>query len=384
MTRKTRWVLLGVCAIVFFIAAPYIVFYSLGYRVNFTTWKIHGTGGIYVYAAPEPESILIDNRAAKNTGLFSTAVFAQNLLPGPHSVLITKEGYHDYQKTLEVKEKEVTKLETVTLFKKDIAFQIVPAALATATQPALTAKEQFANLAKPPTELFIIKNNTLYYADVPENAPLTALQKTTPAIKNIVTHKTVQSAILWLGIDGMLYRSDARGQNTQTVSTTALSINKKKTYKLESLASHIFLQEDRAAFLLNAQTGEFENFYPMVDGMELSPDGQKIAYYNTQELWYWLPKAGVVVQNILLQKTQGAIKNVYWLNNDYLIFSESDTIVISEIDVRGNINTIRLPQTIVLAEAITIKNPALFFEQQDKKLYLLTQNTLMVSERLVP
>ncbi len=261
MTIRTRLIILGLCVAIFFIAGPYIVLYSLGYRVNFETWEINGTGGIYVYAQPEPESVLIDNLHAKNTGFFSSAVFVQNLMPGPHTVLVQKDGYHDYRKTLEVAEKEVTKLENVTLFKKDIVFSSVPLEIGE------TAKTQFAALA---------------------------VQTTSPRI---------------------------------------------------------------------------------------SPDGRKRIYYDSGEIYYIAFEGAL--PPVLVRKSLAKISQVYWLNNDYLIFLEGDpsnpsgqvNIIISEIDTRGNINIVNLTTAI---------KPQLFFDQQDKKAYILTGKAVLVSERLVP
>ena len=53
------------------------------------------------------------------TSRFDNSVFVQNMLPGPHQILVKKDGYYDYQKNLEVIENQVAKLEHVILFKKE-------------------------------------------------------------------------------------------------------------------------------------------------------------------------------------------------------------------------------------------------------------------------
>ena len=99
-------------------------------------------------------------------------------------------------------------------------------------------------------------------------------------------------------------------------------------------------------------------------------------------------------EKILLNRFSEIINDCYWVNDDYVIFQLGGKIIISEIDVRGNINTVQMPQTITLnsGAVINIENPKISFDQQDKKLYILTQpvasapdkNTVLVSERLVP
>ena len=89
---------------------------------------------------------------------------------------------------------------------------------------------------------------------------------------------------------------------------------------------------------------------------------------------------------VFLNRFSDTINEAQWLGNDYVIFTLRDAIVISEIDTRGNVNTVTLPQKALLTDEnlIDIKSPDIFFNQQDKKLYLLSEGGLLVSERLVP
>ena len=79
------------------------------------------------------------------------------------------------------------------------------------------------------------------------------------------------------------------------------------------------------------------------------------------------------------------IANLQWLNNEYIIFTTGDKIMISETDYRGNINSITLPQSItVSSKKIDIKKPFTFFDQQNGKLYVLTDNSLLESDKITP
>ncbi|MBX4201209.1 PEGA domain-containing protein, partial [Candidatus Parcubacteria bacterium] len=122
MTKRTRLIILVICAALFVAFTPYIILYSLGYRVNLRTFSLMPTGGLYVKATPQGTTISIDSGKAETTGLLSPYVFLQNLLPGNHTVSITKDGYYDYQKNLNVLGKQVTKLEHVALFKNTLSF----------------------------------------------------------------------------------------------------------------------------------------------------------------------------------------------------------------------------------------------------------------------
>lgn len=303
----------------------------MGYRVDFEKMKIVATGGIYVRTFPAADQITIDSKINKTPGLFANSIFTQSLLPKNHTVSIKKDGYYDYNKTLPVQEKEVTKLENVLLFKKNILFE----AVIDETQSPFNQQDKF-----------FIKNNSLYYSNISANIGITTIQKSTPVLKNLIAFTISNNNIIWLGTDGLLYKSELASLSVNPVklTLTPLEIDKKGFYKI-------------------------------------SPDGKNIVYFTNQEIYIFLLSDPITLQQnsgqdkrVLLYKSKENITDCLWLNNDYVIFNTGDKIIISEIDYRGNINTVTLPQT---ADKI-------FFNRQDNKLYILTENTLLSSEKLTP
>ncbi|MCX6723388.1 MAG: PEGA domain-containing protein, partial [Candidatus Staskawiczbacteria bacterium] len=123
MTKKTRLMILLVCVVCFFVISPLLVAYSMGYRFDFDKMKVTETGGIYVRTFPAADQITIDSNISQKPGLFSNWIFVQSLMPKDHSVLVKKNRYYDYSKTIPVQEKEVTKLENILLIKTLIGFK---------------------------------------------------------------------------------------------------------------------------------------------------------------------------------------------------------------------------------------------------------------------
>lgn len=357
---------------------PYIVLYSMGYRTDFAEMKITATGGIYVRAMPQGVNVTIDSKISNKTGIFSNSVFVKNLLPKEHNVLVAKDGYHDYKKNFWVKENQVTKLENIILFKKETSFEVLSG-----------GREEFSLLLKTPPDKFFIKNGNLYYSEIQENSNLTAKQKKEPVIKSLVAYRVSGNSIIWLGFDGVLKSSDLTGQNTQEVSQTALKTNPKKSYRLNNLGQKTFLLEGDDLLLFDKESESFQNFHTPVKNLKISPDGQKIVYFNDYEIFvYYLDEnlSPDGKNKILLQKHNEKISDFQWLNSDYIVFSKANEIIISEIDARGDVNAIKLPQTVLLSSGknIEIRGPELFFDQQDNKLYILAQNTILASEKLIP
>ncbi|MEK7562662.1 MAG: hypothetical protein AAB509_03215, partial [Patescibacteria group bacterium] len=252
----------------------------------------------------------IDSKNIGKTSLITNSVFTQNLLPKNHSVLIKKDGYFNYQKTLAVKEKEATKLEHILLIKKDIAFR----ASTDKTQSPFVKKEQF-----------ILKNGNLY-----DNST----GKLVLIIKNVIAFDADQNNIYWVSKDNLLYKSDFSGKEKMKI---------------------------------------FDSFYSPVKSIKISPDHSKILLSNDYEILFAylnFPDS----EKIFLNRFSEKIGECLWLNSDYVIFILADKIKISEVDNRNEINMVELPD---------IKPVKIYFNQQDKKLYVSTKDDILVSEQII-
>lgn len=386
MQKKTRVKILIFCVVCFLVGVPYIVLYSLGYRVDFANMRIFATGGIYVRSFPSADEIIIDSAKFEKPGIFANDVFIPNLLPIEHTILIKKTGYYDYTKTLPVQEKLATKLENVLLFKKDITFTEITD---TSKNPFLPAQ---ASLPANQNDKFTIRNNNLYFANTTQNKDLTTLQKTTPIIKGILAFTMQGNNILWLGLDGFMYRSDSNGKNPEKITTTAIKTYKTGNYKFIIDNKNTFLDNNGELLLLNTKTQDFETFAKNVFGASISPDGKYITYHTPNEIFMTslvqnpedpLSKA----KDVSLYKSGTDITNLFWLNDSYIIFSAGNQIIISEIDYRSNINTTTLPTTTTLASTqkpFNITTPQIKLNTQEDKLYILSGKTLLATEKLLP
>ena len=371
MTKKIRSIILLVCLVCFFVILPILVLYSIGDRFDFTKMRIIATGGIYVKTFPVAEQITIDSKITEKPGIFSSSVFVQSLQPRIHTVLVKKPGYYDYLKTVTVQEKQVTKLENILLFKKNIQF-----GLANKTQSPFNNQEKF-----------IIKNSSLYYSNIPANSELTAVQKATPVLKKIISFALQNNNIIWLGSDGFIYRSDLTNPTivTTKITLTAIKINKTGLYKIVLNNNDIFVVANNSLLLLNGKTGILDTFYQPTNDAKISPDGKNIAYYDDKNIYISPVATSPFVKNTLYKASE-KISNCLWINDDYIVFAAGNKIILSEIDYRGNINAITLPQEIGApgdpAIVITVKNPSIYFNRQEGKLYILTGDTLIVSEKI--
>ena len=384
MTQKNRLIIVLIYAVLFLVITPYIILHSLGYRVDFANKKIVATGGIYVRVLPQGTDIIIDSKINNKTGLFSNSIFVQDLLPKQHNILIKKDGYLDYQKKLLVKEKEVTKLENVILFKQKIIFDAIKNGVdyfsfAPDNNKLLIAKTEnneigfkIVNLSSDQKQNFSIptkdrldnfsikwsddsKKNLISIKDDnfivepflavatitplpliknsrevsfnPQNSDqiffikdknLYSNKQTLPVIKNIITYQITNQNIIWLSYDGFLYNYDIAGKTNEKISSQIFSVKKSSSYKIKNISGMLFLQENESLFLLNEKSKIIESFYSPVKDIKISPDGQKILYFNNNEVLYSLL---IEKQDkIYLIKIPENINDCYWLNSDYFIF----------------------------------------------------------------
>ena len=143
MEKRTRTVLFIICVVIFALAAPVVVFYSQGYRFDFETKKIVQTGAFYFKVLPRNAEVWLNNKSKVKTSIFTNSALIENLMPKTYGVEIKKQGYHAWQKNLEVREKQVTEAKNVTLIPKNPNFII----LATSTKEVLDITSEIEMVA---------------------------------------------------------------------------------------------------------------------------------------------------------------------------------------------------------------------------------------------
>lgn len=104
----------AVFVIIFLITAPIIVLYTSGYRYNLSNGRIQKTGIIIISSIPKKADIYLNGKKVENK---FTPAEIKNVLPGDYEIVLSKEGYHNWQKKLPVYENFTTFAEKVNLWK---------------------------------------------------------------------------------------------------------------------------------------------------------------------------------------------------------------------------------------------------------------------------
>lgn len=396
IVRKTLFTFF---VLLFIVAAPSLVLYAQGYRLNlpYTSGAklIVKTGGVFLKVTPKQADIYINGNLSKQTDFFFGSSLVENLLPRKYNIEVKKTGYKSWSKNLEVKEKEVTEARNILLFPEKLAFSAVEKnvedIMANPDQTKIAVKEdnidgwnlRLYDLASGVTTKladegdFSAKDATMAGWEWINDSqalkvPVTANNKTvnyaiatdkTPAkitkLADIDTAKnsttttdlaadTANGSDYELRQDGCIYRKTAQGQ-PEKISEAKMEINAGAAYKLRVIRDYYFVGNGSALYVLAPGAKDFKKIFdgPTLD-IEISPDGKKAVYASNSEIWVFFlddktdqPTARAGDNEFVIRLSE-KISDCHWLNSDYLIFVAGKAVKTAEIDTRDRVNIIDL------------------------------------------
>lgn len=118
MTLKTRRILYITFILIFIILSSVVVLYSAGYRYHFKKLRFQKSGGILLEFSPKEVDIYIQGKLKKRTGFLDDSYKITGILPGEYFVKIEKDGYHSWEKKLDVESEKINFVKNIILFKK--------------------------------------------------------------------------------------------------------------------------------------------------------------------------------------------------------------------------------------------------------------------------
>jgi WD40 repeat protein len=410
MTKKTRTILFLIFLFLFLLVAPLAIFYSQGYRFDFEKKSLTQTGGLFLKVEPKQVEVYIDGKLVKKTDFFFGSALIENLLPRKYKIEIKKEGYFPWEKNLEIKEKEVIEAKNIVLFPENINFEILSKnvekfwfspdekkiILLEKTEAGWSLKlydleknvkshlinendvyaggADLLNLgfSKNSKEISLeigMKEQLKYFTLELDKVPpvLTEVKPPSPLQENIIAKQTFNGDLYYLDNFGNLFKNEER------LTRESFPVKSETKYELKIFSNFIFLQENKILYLFNPESKSFEKLFEGINDLKISPDGKKLVFSSNFEIWLFFlsdekeKKAG---EKLFISRVSEKIGDIFWLNSQYLIFNAGNKIKITEIDDRDKINIIDFAE---------FNNPKIFWNQNYKKLYLLSENNLWVS-----
>jgi len=424
MSKKTRKILFVICSIFFLLAAPSIILYSQGYRIDWKAKKITLTGGLFLKILPKQVEIYLDSKIRKKTDWFFGSVLIENLLPKKYTVKIKKELFHPWEKSLEIEEQKVTTATNIILFPKNPDFTILTGGTEnfwfSPNQKKIILKEieekgwalklydpernikshliseediyqKEADLLalefSPDSKMLYLKIGMTeqvkhFLLEIDKIPPaLTEREETLPLLEDILSYLAIGEDIYYLDNWGHLFRTDKSLEPKTKITETPFPVKQETEYELKIFSDFIFLREAQVLYLFNLTSKSFEKFFEPVKDLKISPDFNKLVYWSDYEIWILFlkekksPPPKGAGERLFLIRFSEKITEVSWLNADYLIFSVGNKIKVTEIDERDRINIVNLAE---------FERPQIFFNKNNKKLYILSEGNLFESRVLFP
>jgi len=441
MTFKKRKLLFIIIILFFLIIGPLVVLYSEGYKFDFQNKKFVQTGGIFVKTYPPDCQVYINNKLEKKTNLFTGTTLISNLLPKKYYIEVKKDDYFPWSKNLRVEEKKVTDAKNIYLIPKRISFTRLKVTPSTNTSTSSirdfilshdqskisfyqtyknnqrisimnldnkeietlwqSKKKENTKLIKfywspddqklvsewqgPKNKIYLIINLTndkitlststeyiFSLLDIPKNKKLSS------DVKNSTCYKILPHSILFLSKEGFLVKSNLDGTISKIYNLNPIKVDKNNNYQIISQGDkNLLLKENKKLYYLDSESHSFRKISDSVDLISFSPDSNKLAFSNGYSIWLFYLKPEYsqprrkAQELVFLTRFSQPIFNLSWLNSNYLIFSSGNKIKISEIDNRDRIN---------IKNIATFQNPKFSFRDKDKRLYLLNQGNLYISQ----
>lgn len=371
MTPKKRAALFLTCLFLFLLVAPSAIFYSQGYRIDFNPpaggLKIVQTGGIFLKVEPKQATVFVDEKLKKKTDFLFGTILIKNLLPGWHKIRVKKNGFHSWEKNLEIKEKEVAEAKNIVLIPKNPNFAVLTQGVKNFWFSPDGKKIIFLRDNEQGWELFFydidkgIENYLIKEKDIGEGIEIDDLKFSSDQ-KEIILKTKIKDGLKEIIFD--LSRLSPILTNSATATTTEDFL----VYKLGN-SGKLFKGQQKLTEM------SFRTF-------KISPNFQKLALIQDYEIWllfiepqFSQPQRKIGEQ-IYLTRFSKKIEEVFWYNSDYLLFRVENEIKITEIDNRDRLNIVNLSDF--------KETQKIFFNQNNKKLYILNKGDFSVSEKLLP
>jgi len=222
----------------------------------------------------------------------------------------------------------------------------------------------------------ITKKNNLFSADYTKKEVSQSIGS------SLLTYQTFNNDLLWLDKNGILYLSAINGETITPLNFDPFPLKPASQYQLTIISPEkIFLQEENILYFFNQEEQSLEKISEKVKEIKISPDSKKIVYFTDSEIWILFLKniEGEQPQRkegekLFLTRFSEKIEDVFWYTSHYVIFNADNSIKIAEIDDRNRTNIYELAQ---------FKDPKIFWNKIDKKLYILSEGNFYSSEKLI-
>lgn len=221
-----------------------------------------------------------------------------------------------------------------------------------------------------PNKIYFYHQNNLGFFEIndsnPNKSPISF-----PLISDILTYAVFDNRILYVNIKGEFYKTNLEISSFKKIFDIPLF----KSGQSIAIINDDTLAVNKNLYLFNPQAQIFDKIADNVEEALFSADNRKLLWRNKNEIGIiWLePEFGQPSRDKyeagVITKTAQDISQAIWYSktNQHIIFVVGDEIKITELDGRDRRNTM---------DVFTIKNPKIFFNEENERLYILSEEKL--------
>ena len=363
MTLRTRRLIYSMFIAIFLLCVPLIILYTLGYRYNFEKNKIQKTGIFILKSEPEKALIFLNEKLQKE----KTPARIINLLPNDYLVKVEKENFYSWQKKLTIQSHFTTFAENIFLFEKNQPKKIMDGnifffSLSPNNRDAIFIEEKTVG-----KELWYIDlgdyNTNLLYRLPPKTNETINVEWSADGQKIVINQATTEKYIV---LD--IKTNNASVYDDLSFFYSSFREIKNKLLEPKNLDDFTFIKspssftttlnkKNKDITVFSNETGNIV-WQEKAELARWSPDENKILYLKNLELWiYDFSKNN----STLVTRDSQKIKDIFWINDDYILILVGNTLKSIELEDRDARNVTNL-----LSEN-KIKNVAL--DSDEQKIY---------------
>lgn len=313
MNRYARRIFLYSSIILFFIVAPTVIAYALGYSFDWETKKLALTGGFYFQSVPKRASVFINGKLQEE----KTPLLLKRVIPQYYQIKVEKEGYSSWEKNLKVDPKIVTAAKDILLIPLRSELKLVD-----------------------------------------ENLP-----KDFSLADSLADEDKTKSVFYFE--NGILYQTDSTGPNPEQISLAPLAAGRNYNLIIKDDWQIALISENQTLYLFNQSAKVFELIAANVCSAQFSKNN-RLLYFTDNEIWVY--NGG---EKELITRSSQRIDQATWYLNEHIIFAVGPAIKIVELDGRHKRNIFNLIE-LKTSQIATDFDGQIIYLVSDNKLFTLS------------
>ena len=200
--------------------------------------------------------------------------------------------------------------------------------------------------------------------------------------EGVISFSINKDSLYYIDNTGLVFRINLMFETKDKINKDPFPLKKETEYIINGVDSFAVLLEGKDLYFFDGTDNSPKKISSSAEGFSFSSDDKKMVYWGNSELWVLFldRKNDQPFQQkgdlVFLTRSSEKVSSIFWLTSHYLIFNENSKIKVAEIDNRDKLNIVEFDSFSSISK--------FFWNNNEKKIYLLDDNILYSSNRIVP